>query len=211
MVCIRALLSLQCIIWWQCVDSFSLHLWLIGKSEMKRMFCDLGWQVWLTIDRGAMSDDGAFSSPGKLLRVRILSSRPATSSFQRSAASAKAQTLVPIKLPGGPITQLRSLLLVQPIEAFKERLKTGTQCALQFSTEWCWGAGRRRGWWWCCWSPWHWRREPLPWTEICSLTKSASFRSPVLVRVTCAWVILIMCCNVHNVTTRWIRMVVTVK
>ena len=86
----------------------------------------------------AMSDcTGAFSSPGKLLRVRILSSSPATSSFQRSAASAKAQTLVPIKLPGGPITQLRSLLLVQPIEAFKERLKTGTQCALQCSTEWC--------------------------------------------------------------------------
>ena len=86
----------------------------------------------------AMSDcTGAFSSPGKLLRVRILSSSPATSSFQRSAASAKAQTLVPIKLPGGPITQLRSLLLVQPIEAFKERLKTGTQCALQCSPEWC--------------------------------------------------------------------------
>ena len=98
----------------------------------------------------------------------------ATSSSQRSAASsAKVQTLLPLK--NHQQAPLLSLAVVQPAQASE----SGTQCGLQCWPEWFWGAahptgGARRCWF--CWSHSWWWRGLLLWTEICSPTKSASFR-----------------------------------
>ena len=112
-------------LYWICIGSFRQNLWLIGKSGRAISFWSLqrmGCFVTLVdrFDSLANVRRWGFLQPWETVACPTQTSQTiwalATSSFQRSAASAKAQTLLLLKKPlAGPIAQLLSLPLARAL------------------------------------------------------------------------------------------------